>query len=71
MNALSFMQCSSNFPEVYDVHFSNMVEQTLEVFMDDFSVFGETYDDCLHNLEDVVKRYEITTWYSIGKNATL
>ena len=29
--------------------FSDMVEKTLEVFMDDFSVFGETYTDCLHN----------------------
>ena len=37
--------------------FSDMVEQTLEVFMDDFSVFGESYNDCLHNLENVLKRY--------------
>ena len=37
-----------------------MVEQTLEVFMDDFSVFRETYDDCLHNLENVLKRCEET-----------
>lgn len=40
--------------------FSNMVEQTLEVFMDDFSDFGETYNDCLHNLEEVLKRCEMT-----------
>ena len=40
--------------------FSDMVEQTLEVFMDDFSVFGETYTDCLHNLEEVLKRCEVT-----------
>ena len=39
--------------------FSNMVQQTLEVFMDDFSVFGETYNDCLHNLEEVLKRCEM------------
>ena len=38
--------------------FSNMVEKTLEVFMDDFSVFGDAYEDCLHNLEDVLKRSE-------------
>ena len=37
-----------------------MVEQTLEVFMDDFSVFEELYDDCLHNLKNVLKRYEKT-----------
>lgn len=40
--------------------FSYIVEQTLEVFMDDFSVFGETYTDCLHNLEEVLKRCEMT-----------
>ncbi|KAH9649617.1 hypothetical protein KPL70_026044 [Citrus sinensis] len=40
--------------------FSDMVEQTLEVFMDDFLVFGETYNDCLHNLEEVLKRCEMT-----------
>ena len=40
--------------------FSNIVEQSLEVFMDDFSVFGEAYEDCLHNLEDVLKRCEET-----------
>ncbi|KAH9779814.1 hypothetical protein KPL71_007852 [Citrus sinensis] len=37
--------------------FFDMVEQTLEVFMDDFSVFGETYNDYLHNLEEILKRY--------------
>ena len=37
-----------------------MVEQTLEVFMDDFLVFGETYDDCLFNLENVLRRCEET-----------
>ncbi|KAH9697093.1 hypothetical protein KPL71_023468 [Citrus sinensis] len=40
--------------------FSDMVEQSLEVFMDDFSVFGDTYNDCLHNLEEVLKRCEMT-----------
>ena len=40
--------------------FSNMVEQTLEVFMDDFSAFGESYDGCLHNLENVLKRCKET-----------
>jgi hypothetical protein len=30
--------------------FSNMVEKFLEVFMDDFSVFGSSFDTCLHNL---------------------
>ena len=40
--------------------FSDMVKQTLEMLMDDFSIFGETYDDCLHKLENVLKRCEET-----------
>ena len=37
-----------------------MVEQTLEVFLDGFSLFGGSYDDFLHNLENVLKRCEET-----------
>ena len=40
--------------------FSDMIEQTLEVFIDDFSIFRETYDDFLHNLENALKRCEET-----------
>ena len=34
--------------------FSDMVEKNLEIFMDDFSVFGKSYDDCLTNLQKVL-----------------
>ena len=33
-----------------------MVEKSFEVLMDDFSVIGSTFDDCLHNLTLVLKR---------------
>ncbi|CAJ2637261.1 unnamed protein product [Trifolium pratense] len=36
--------------------FSDMMEDTMEVFMDDFSVFGKSFDFCLSNLNDVLKR---------------
>ena len=36
--------------------FSNMVEKSIEVFMDNFSVIGSTFDNCLHNLALVLKR---------------
>ncbi|KAI5313209.1 hypothetical protein L3X38_042383 [Prunus dulcis] len=36
--------------------FSNMVEEIIEVFMDDFLVFGDSFDICLHNLSLVLKR---------------
>ena len=35
-----------------------MVERFLEIFMDDFSVFGNSFDDCLTNLEKVLSRCE-------------
>ena len=40
--------------------FSDYLEQSVEVFMDDFSVFGKSYDECLTNLERVLKRCEDT-----------
>ncbi|KAJ9546931.1 hypothetical protein OSB04_019474 [Centaurea solstitialis] len=41
--------------------FSDMVERTMEVFMDDFSVYGDSYDECLQNLEAVLQRCEDTS----------
>ena len=32
-----------------------MAEKSIEVFMDDFSVIGSTFDICLHNLTLVLK----------------
>ncbi|XP_070003489.1 uncharacterized protein [Nicotiana sylvestris] len=40
--------------------FTNMVERFAEVFMDDFSVFGFSYDDCLRNLSKVLASCEET-----------
>ena len=40
------------------VIFADTVEKSIEVFMDDFSVVGASFDDCLHNLELVLKRCE-------------
>ncbi|KAA3469701.1 Retrovirus-related Pol polyprotein from transposon 412 family [Gossypium australe] len=40
--------------------FSDMVEKFLEVFMDDFSVFGDTFESCLKNLKLVLYRCEET-----------
>ena len=38
--------------------FSDMVEDTIEVFMDDFSVVGDLFERCLTNLSEVLKRCE-------------
>ena len=36
--------------------FSDMIELILEIFMDDFSVFGDSYEGCLENLWKVLER---------------
>ncbi|XP_061350037.1 uncharacterized protein LOC133295248 [Gastrolobium bilobum] len=38
--------------------FSDMVEKYIEIFMDDFSVFGSDFDACLENLDSVLKRLD-------------
>ncbi|KAL5564878.1 hypothetical protein UlMin_028042 [Ulmus minor] len=40
--------------------FTEMVEHFVEVFMDDFSVFGDSFGLCLENLSKVLKRCEET-----------
>ena len=40
--------------------FSNLIENIMEVFMDDFSVYDKDFDQCLENLEKVLKRCQET-----------
>ncbi|GJV78396.1 reverse transcriptase domain-containing protein [Tanacetum coccineum] len=40
--------------------FHELIEDSMEVFMDDFSVFGNSFDNCLKNLEKMLKRCEET-----------
>nr|GEW87066.1 reverse transcriptase domain-containing protein [Tanacetum cinerariifolium] len=42
------------------VIFHDMIEKTMEVFMDDFSVFENSFQSCLSHLEKMLKRYEDT-----------
>ena len=35
---------------------SDYIEYIIEVFMDDFSVYGDSFDKCLRNLTLVLKR---------------
>jgi hypothetical protein len=51
-NALaSFQRCMMSI-------FSDMIEEIMEVFVDDFSVYGKTFDDHLKNLDKVLQRCE-------------
>ncbi|GKB03489.1 reverse transcriptase domain-containing protein [Tanacetum coccineum] len=40
--------------------FHDMVEDFMEVFMDDFSVFGNSFDQCLNNLDKMLGRCKET-----------
>ena len=36
--------------------FSNMVERIMEVYMDDITIYGSTFEECLANLETILNR---------------
>jgi hypothetical protein len=57
---MSFGLCNSlaSFRRCMMFIFSDMIEVIMEVFMDDFSVNGKTFDDCLENLDKVLQRCE-------------
>ncbi|GKA81530.1 reverse transcriptase domain-containing protein [Tanacetum coccineum] len=40
--------------------FYDMIEKTMEIFMDDFSVFEDSFSSCLSHLDMMLKRYEDT-----------
>ena len=46
------------------------IEDIMEVFVDDFSVHGTSFDGCLANLDKVLKRCGEVDLCLIGKNAT-
>ncbi|CAN6679116.1 unnamed protein product [Malus baccata var. baccata] len=52
--------------------FFDLVERCIEVFMDDFSVFGSSFDSCLDNLSSVLQRCEETNlvlnWENVSVN---
>jgi hypothetical protein len=39
--------------------FSDLIEKVMEVFMDDFSIYGKTFEDCLAYLNKVLKRCQM------------
>ncbi|GJR99378.1 reverse transcriptase domain-containing protein [Tanacetum coccineum] len=40
--------------------FQDMIEEMMEVFMDDFSVFGDSFSSCLSHLDKMLKQCEDT-----------
>ena len=49
--------------------FVDMVENIMEIFMDDLSVFRYSFDHCLHNLSLVLERREEMNLVLVGKNS--
>jgi tRNA A-37 threonylcarbamoyl transferase component Bud32 len=50
----SFQRCMMSI-------FSNMIEEIMEVFMDGFSIYGKTFDDCLEKLDKVLQNVKKRT----------
>ncbi|GJT61438.1 reverse transcriptase domain-containing protein [Tanacetum coccineum] len=59
---MSFGLCNapSTFQRCMMAIFHDMIEKTMEVSMDDFSVFGDSFSSCLFNLDKMLKRCEDT-----------
>nr|GFA10497.1 reverse transcriptase domain-containing protein [Tanacetum cinerariifolium] len=51
---------SGTFQRCMMAIFHDMIEKTMEVFMDDFSVFRNSFQTCLSHLEKMLKRCEDT-----------
>ncbi|GJX04033.1 reverse transcriptase domain-containing protein [Tanacetum coccineum] len=47
---------SATFQRCMLAIFHDMIEESVEVFMDDFSVFGKSFDKCLKNLDKMLQR---------------
>jgi hypothetical protein len=58
---MSFGLCNAptSFQRCMMAIFSNLIEKVMEVFMDDFSVYGKIFEDCLANLDKVLKRCQM------------
>ncbi|XP_070036178.1 uncharacterized protein [Nicotiana tomentosiformis] len=58
LRRMSFGMCNApaTFQRCMLAIFIDMVEDIMEVFMDDFSMVGDSFEDCLHKLRRVLKR---------------
>jgi hypothetical protein len=58
---MSFGLCNTpaSFQRCMMAIFSDLVEKVMEVFMDDFSIYGKTFEGCLVNLDKVLKRCQM------------
>ncbi|GJS78267.1 reverse transcriptase domain-containing protein [Tanacetum coccineum] len=59
---MPFVLCNApgTFQRCMMAIFHDMIEETIEVFMDDFSVFRDSFSSCLSHLDKMLKRCEDT-----------
>ncbi|GJS88359.1 reverse transcriptase domain-containing protein [Tanacetum coccineum] len=60
MDAFRSLQCPGTFQRCMVAIFHDMIEKTMEVFMDDFLDFGDSFSSCLSHLDMMLKRCEDT-----------
>ncbi|GJU87717.1 DNA-directed DNA polymerase [Tanacetum coccineum] len=58
---MSFGLCNApgTFQRCMMAIFHDMIEETMEVFMDDFLIFGDSFSSCLSHLDKMLKRIEV------------
>jgi hypothetical protein len=72
LQGMSFGLCNAlaSFQRCMMAIFSDLIEKVMEVFMDDFFVYGKTFEDCLANLSKVLRRYQEVNLVVSGKALT-
>jgi hypothetical protein len=54
---MSFGLCNApaSFQRCMMAIFSNLIEKAMDMFMEDFSIYGKTFEDCFANLDKALK----------------
>nr|GEV44058.1 hypothetical protein [Tanacetum cinerariifolium] len=60
VKGMTSQQKNKFFKDVYDGYLSQYDQKTMKVFMDDFSVFGNSFRTCLSHLDKMLQRCEDT-----------
>ena len=66
---ISFGLCNAltTFQRRMTAIFSDLIENIMEVFMDDFSMYGCSFDNCMTNLQVVLQRCRENFGFELGK----
>ena len=71
--SMSFELCnaSTTFQRCMMSMFSNLVEEAMEIFMDDFSIYGSSFEKFLKKLETLLQRCQDKNLALNWRNAIL